>query len=123
MIQNKWKKIIESKGLVQSHICLEAGIDKGTWSRVVNGYQMLDKDVFERMLEVVGVEAHEVYPRYILRNVYKIKIEGKAKKRKAMTISLSRENEEYIKQVMCCGKWNSVSAVANAILERERANG
>lgn len=77
-IKNKWRSVLDRKGVTQAQIAEMVGCSKPFMSHVANGLAVLPEDALSVVCEKIGVEMEQIYPEDVLCGIY-----GKPEQRKA----------------------------------------
>ena len=77
-IKNRWRSVLDRKGVTQAQIAEMTGLSKPFMSHVVNGLAVLPEDALSIVCEKIGVEMEQIYPEDVLCGIY-----GKPEQRKA----------------------------------------
>ena len=71
---NNIKKIIKDKGLKQTYICKELGINESVLSLIINGKRKPNQDRLKALARILNVSIKQMYPHCVVKrqNVYYI---------------------------------------------------
>tara|TARA_Y100000401_G_C8213659_1_gene169736 strand:+ start:384 stop:602 length:219 start_codon:yes stop_codon:yes gene_type:complete len=71
---NNIKKIIKEKGLKQTYICKELGINESVLSLIINGKRKPNQDRLKALARILNVSIKQMYPHCEVKrqNVYYI---------------------------------------------------
>lgn len=72
MIQNRWKQVLEQKGMTQAEVAAKVGIGKPFFSSVVNGTGVLSSEQLKAICEVIDIDPIRVYSAEVLNAIYGI---------------------------------------------------
>lgn len=128
MIPNNWNEILKDRGLMQSRFAESIGINKGTFSRVCSGRQLLDWDDFELCLLHLACTPWDIYPASILAAVYGCKRQTKkpAKKRTAKRVPMDESVAAQVDDLVEGGLFKNRAEAVELIVRKylsEAANG
>lgn len=124
MIPNHWGKLLQERGLMQSRFAESVGINKGTFSRVCAGKQLLDWDDLELCLLHLGCTVRDVYPASVLSIAYGIKRQTKpAKKRTAKRVPMADSVAAQVDELVGQGKFKNRAEAVEQIVKRYLAEG
>lgn len=84
IIKNRWKAILDAKGVTQAQIAEITGQTKPFISGVVNGVSVLSADDLDKVCEAIGTTAGAIYPDEVLSGIY-----GSATEKKERQIVLN----------------------------------
>lgn len=121
MIPNNWVKILAERELVQSHFAQSIGINKGTFSRVCGGYQLLSWDDLELCLLHLDCKPQDIYPAGVLM-FYGIKEKPKqkaaAKKRTAKRVPVAEDLAEKVDELVKDGKFKNRAEAIDSMVKK-----
>ena len=118
MMPNQWKKILEESGYKQSEFAARIGINKGTFSRVCSGQQLLPWDDLELCLLHLGCKVQDVYPASVL-SFYGIKPQRKpAKKRTAKRIPMDESVAAKVDELVESGSFKNRAEAVELIVKK-----
>ena len=119
MIPNHWGELLQKRGLMQSRFAASVGINKGTFSRVCAGKQLLDWDDFELCLMHLMCTPWDIYPAGILSIVYGCKRQAKpAKKRTAKRVPMADSVAGQIDELVGQGKFKNRAEAVELIVRK-----
>ena len=118
MMPNHWKEILMERGFKQSEFAAKVGINKGTFSRVCSGQQLLPWDDLELCLLHLGCKAQEVYPASVLA-FYGVKPQRKpAKKRTAKRIPMDEGVAAKVDALVESGSFKNRAEAVELIVKK-----
>lgn len=119
MIPNNWKQILADRDLMQSRFAEGLGINKGTFSRVVAGFQLLPWDDFELCLLHLDCSARDIYPDGVL-TFYGIKQPKKqtAKKRPAKRVPMTDAVAAQVDALVGEGRFKNRAEAVESIVKK-----
>ena len=97
-IKNRWKSVLERKGVTQAQIAEMTGLSKPFISGVVNGQSVLSESALETVCERIGVDMEQIYPDSVLRGIYGSDRERKARK-EVVSVKLHGETAKLLAQL------------------------
>jgi len=119
VIPNNWKKILAKRKLMQSHFAEGLGINKGTFSRVVAGYQLLPWEDLELCLLHLECTAQDIYPDGVLM-FYGIKPKKKPpqKKRTAKRVPMTDTVAAQVDELVELGEFKNRAEAVELIVKK-----
>lgn len=120
-IKNRWKAILDAKGVTQAQIAEITGQTKPFISGVVNGVSVLSADDLDKVCEAIGTTAGTIYPDEVLTGVYGAP-EKRRKKQEIVNVKLRGETVRLLFALRKAHKHETfVDTVTQALREmRER---
>ena len=69
-IKNRWRSVLDRKGVTQAQVAEMAGCSKPFMSHVANGLAVLPEDALSRVCAEIGAEMEQIYPEDVLCGIY-----------------------------------------------------
>ena len=66
---NNIKKIIKDKGLKQTYICKELGINESVLSLIINGKRKPNQDRLKALARILNVSIKDLYPQVEIKRI------------------------------------------------------
>ena len=66
---NNIKKIIKEKGLKQTYICKELGINESVLSLIINGKRKPNQDRLKALARILNVSIKDLYPQVEIKRI------------------------------------------------------
>jgi len=68
-MENNIKEIIKSKGIKQTYICKELGINESVLSLIINGKRKPSQDRLRALARILNVSIKQMYPQVKVRRI------------------------------------------------------
>ena len=68
-MQNNIKQIIKSKGIKQTYICKELGINESVLSLIINGKRKPSQDRLKALARILNVSIKQMYPHCQVKRI------------------------------------------------------
>jgi len=68
-MQNNIKQIIKSKGIKQTYICKELGINESVLSLIINGKRKPSQDRLRALARILNVSIKQMYPHCQVKRI------------------------------------------------------
>jgi transcriptional regulator with XRE-family HTH domain len=68
-MENNIKQIIKSKGIKQTYICKELGINESVLSLIINGKRKPSQDRLRSLAKILNVSIKDLYPDVKIKRI------------------------------------------------------
>lgn len=114
-IKNRWRSVLDRKGVTQAQIAEMVGCSKPFMSHVANGLAVLPEEALDKVCATIGVEMEQIYPEDVLCGIYGKPAERKVRK-EIISVKLRGETARMLTQLReAHGYKTNADCVKNAL--------